>query len=43
MVAVFKVPNDVEYLKAFDKTNIVFKSQVRREKENAGRLSLKGG
>ena len=43
MVAVFKVPSDKEHLQAFDKSNIVFKSQVRRERENAGRLKLKGG
>lgn len=42
-IAVFKVKSNQRYLPAFDMKNITYMSPVKRERENAGRVSLKGG
>jgi hypothetical protein len=42
-VAVFQLPFGERYLKAFDKNAIRYLSPIKRERENAGRVELKGG
>jgi hypothetical protein len=42
-MGVFKVPYGEKYLKAFDKNQLAFLSPIKRERENSGRVKLKGG
>ena len=42
-VAVFRLPYGEKYLKKFDKNQLAFLSPIKRERENTGRLQLKGG
>lgn len=42
-LAIFRVDPGDAYLKAFDKNRMVFLSPVKRERENSGRVKLKGG
>jgi len=40
---VFRLQFGEKYLKAFDKNAKVYISPIKRERENSGRVSLKGG
>lgn len=42
-VAIFKVEPEDQYLKMFDKGKMVYLSLVKCERENTGRIRLKGG
>lgn len=42
-IAVFRLPDDEEYLPRFEKQLVEYISPVKRERENAGRAKLKGG
>ena len=42
-ITVFKVKNGQRCLGSFDMKNIVYMSPIKRERENAGRINLKGG
>lgn len=42
-VSVFRLQFGDKYLKAFDKNSKVYISPIKRERENSGRVSLKGG
>lgn len=42
-LAVFKIEPHEKYLKEFNRGNLVYLSPVKRERENSGRVRLKGG
>ena len=42
-LSIFKVNTDEPYLKKFDFDNLIYLSPVKRERENTGRIHLKGG
>lgn len=42
-LAIFKVEPNASHLTEFDKNRLVYLSPVKRERENSGRVRLKGG